>query len=103
MRHEYRGGLRHNSRVDYDLEIVDVDKVLNYNLSMIGKFLVLLLALTALATAGGLSQELLPSEPLLLQVYKQLILQDDRVVHVAIVVKVKVVIKDLLNLIRKEA
>lgn len=100
MSDEYRGCLGQYGGVYYDLEVINVDQILHDDFAMVCDILRLLLRIRRIGIVDGsvsLSQELLSAEAGLLQVHKELILKDHRVVHVSIVVKVQIVIKDLLD------
>jgi hypothetical protein len=70
---------------------------------VIGKLLILFVSVGLIwvicGGRGSFSEELLPAQPLLLEVHKEFILQDHCVVHVAIVVEIEIVIENLLDLI----
>jgi hypothetical protein len=102
VRDEYGRSLGQNGGVNNNVEVIDVYQVLNHDLPVISQLLVLFLTLTTLLS-GGFPQELLSSESLLFEADKELVLEYDCVVHVAIVIKVQVVIEDLFNFVAEKA
>ena len=101
MSDEYRGCLGQYGGVYYDLEVIDVDQVLHDDFAMVCDILRLFLRIWSIGIVNGsvsFPHELLSAEAGLLQVNEELILKDHCVVHVAIVVKVQIVVKNLLDL-----
>lgn len=102
MGYENVRGLWTQGRVDKDVKVIYVDKVLNHYLSIIRKHFsscavgrLAFFKLLIVILVGSLS---VSSMPLSLEGHEDVAVDDDGVVHVTIIVEIQVVFEDFIKL-----